>query len=227
MRRSIVILLVGCGARSTTQSSTPIAEPTPDAALAFQLDKVPTPDELCKRVRDLAANQCRPFVEWPVEMLDNCVIHGAYTSGAQACYLETTCDRFDECTDYVIDHGAPYRGPTSPCVDQMRTLPAGVTETEMAESYGRTATKYSEAPSSKERPIEVCGIPEESVYLMRATCDDGSKPFANFRSARQSRTGNVGTGGRCRRMIDRFEVTCPERRYEVFIDAYRCPANPL
>jgi hypothetical protein len=225
-----IVTLVACGGQGTPPASVPTLTETPPDAGSDPFDlaakPVPTIEQLCDQARKLAADQCEPFVRWPVEMLDKCVIDGLYVSGAQACYMEQTCDRVNECIDHVIANGAPYRGPTSDCDDPRRTLPAGMTEAEMADSYGRTAKKYSDAPSTKERPIEVCGIPAESVYLLRATCDDGSRPFPDYRTARVSRSGNVGSGGRCRRIIDRFVVPCPEQQYEVFIDAYRCPANP-
>jgi hypothetical protein len=82
--------------------------------------------------------------------------------------------------------------------------------------YGANARTYADAPTTKERAIEVCGIPASRQWLRGTACADGSAAKQNGRS------GSVGSGGRCGAVIDLYTVTCPESDYEVFIDIYMC-----
>ena len=91
--------------------------------------------------------------------------------------------------------------------------------------YGQQAVKFGDTPSTKEKPIEVCGVPEQRQWLMQTSCADGSKAFKEPREVAASRRGNVGPGGRCGSIIDAYVVKCPEAEYEVFMDMYMCPAG--
>ncbi|MGE3766251.1 MAG: hypothetical protein AB7L94_28625, partial [Kofleriaceae bacterium] len=62
-------------------------------------------------------------------------------------------------------------------------------------------------------------------WLSRMTCKDGSHPLPTRNDAERVRVGNVGEGGRCGRIIDQYQVECPEMTYDIFIDAYRCEAR--
>lgn len=86
----------------------------------------------------------------------------------------------------------------------------------------RDVTKYSAAKTTKEKPIEVCGVRKQQDWLMAATCNDGSRPFADTNEIRESRRGNVGFGGTCNTIIDLYVATCPEGQYELHIDMYHC-----
>ena len=98
-----------------------------------------------------------------------------------------------------------------------------VTAQQFERRYGATAEKFSEVQSTVEKPVEVCGIPEELEFLTRLRCDDGSNPYPDGRAAHFSRRGSVGLGGRCGSLIDLYPVPCPEKTYEVYIDVYICP----
>jgi hypothetical protein len=76
--------------------------------------------------------------------------------------------------------------------------------------------------SSKDKPAEMCGVPEASAWLESLACNDGSRPVSN---AEEVRLGNVGPGGRCKSIVDEYNVKCPEKTYDIFIDAYICPAK--
>lgn len=92
---------------------------------------------------------------------------------------------------------------------------------------GATATKFSSlGVSTKDKPLEECGLRAVLERLVSLKCDDGSNPFAgNLQKAHMSRSGNVGPGGRCMSIIDRYEVPCPEQTYTVFADMYVCPPS--
>jgi hypothetical protein len=71
-------------------------------------------------------------------------------------------------------------------------------------------------------PVEVCGVEGELRWLVSLTCLDGSPPFGSMEHAHGSRAGSMGEGGRCGAIIDRYQVRCPDRVIEVFMDMYHC-----
>ncbi len=83
-----------------------------------------------------------------------------------------------------------------------------------------SAKKFTEVTSTKQHPVEMCTVKEANDWLLALRCSDGSQPFDN---PEESRAGNVGQGGRCMSVVDRYIVPCPEKQYEIFIDAYVCP----
>lgn len=88
--------------------------------------------------------------------------------------------------------------------------------------YGHGSTRFDQILSSKERPVEVCGTGGELDWLFATSCADGSHPFADRAAAHAARIGSVGAGGRCGSIIDAYQVPCPEKTYEVFMDMYMC-----
>ncbi|HEY3352239.1 MAG TPA: hypothetical protein VGQ83_03255 [Polyangia bacterium] len=98
------------------------------------------------------------------------------------------------------------------------TWPAG----SEAQRWGHGVTQVAAARTSKARPIEVCQVRGQLQWLMRLSCPDGTRPYPDPRTAHRSRAGNVGPGGRCGRIVDRYVVPCPDRTYEVFMDLYHC-----
>lgn len=88
---------------------------------------------------------------------------------------------------------------------------------------GVEATRFSDLATSKEKPIEECGIRPVLKRLLELTCNDRSNPFnGDGRAAHASRAGSFGPGGRCGSIIDRYDVKCPEATYQVFADSYVC-----
>lgn len=183
--------------------------------------------KICERAHVLHDEGCAPFDRIDPSLLSDCsVASSMFIATIEQCMFEPSCDGMRACVTKIRNEGGTYRGPTGACqvaAGDSDLIPAGFTEAEIMASYGRNDRTFADSPSSRERPIEVCAMPAEAAYLARVTCADGSKPFPNRAEAADSRTGNVGVGGRCARMIDRYEVPCPEKTYEVFIDAYRCP----
>lgn len=128
----------------------------------------------------------------------------------------------------------PAPAPPPPVVDDKQAFcklhpddfgPYMLTAEQAATRHGLGATSYAAAPSSKEQPIEVCGVHSSQQWLIAAACADGSHPIKAPAAAARSRAGNVGPGGRCGAFVDRYVVKCPEAAYDVFIDMYMCGPN--
>ena len=94
--------------------------------------------------------------------------------------------------------------------------PFALDEAQARRRYGANAKRFADAPTTKDRAIEVCGIPASRQWLRGTSCADGSPAKQNGRS------GSVGPGGRCGAIIDLYSVTCPEGDYDVYIDIYMC-----
>jgi len=100
--------------------------------------------------------------------------------------------------------------------------PVWVDPAAYASRRGAAQQKFSEIVSTKAEPIEACGVLGSVNELLRLRCDDGSNPFQTKEAAHDSRSGNVGPGGRCGSIVDLYRVPCPEKTYSVFIDMYIC-----
>ena len=94
--------------------------------------------------------------------------------------------------------------------------PFALDEAQAQARYGANAKTFADAPTTKARAIEVCGIPASQQWLRGTACADGSPGKQN------GRTGSVGPGGRCGAIIDHYTVTCPEGDHDVYIDIYMC-----
>ncbi len=224
----IAVALFGCGASSSQTIQNRPGDPSQEPQAAQEDHRL-----LCDRATALADLGCPPFDRMDPKLLtgDCGVVTSFQLAGMELCLREESCDALGACFQKTraMDAPPPYRGPTSACVlpaDHADLgIPAGVTKAEVAESYGATATTYADAPSTKDRPIEVCGFPAAGSWLSRMTCKDGSHPLPTRNDAERVRVGNVGEGGRCGRIIDQYQVECPEMTYDIFIDAYRCEAR--
>jgi hypothetical protein len=143
-----------------------------------------------------------------------CVIDNHDCNAALQCIVATTADmpkQFRACDDRAANR---------------EFTVVGYPRAEWEHRNGAGATKFSDARSTKARPIEMCGIDAANEWLMGLRCDDGSQPIKDHGDAERDRPGNLGPGGRCGSIIDDYRVPCPERRYEILIDAYVCPLDP-
>lgn len=123
----------------------------------------------------------------------------------------------------TLDPGPVEPGPAVACEKDGLLGPNRVSAADHAARYGAAGGRYSALPTTKERPLESCGIATSIHELTRLTCDDGSRPFGDDTgAASEARVGNVGHGGRCGAIIDLYHVDCPEGRYAVFVDGYFC-----
>ena len=88
---------------------------------------------------------------------------------------------------------------------------------------GADAKSFATLITSKEKPLEECGIPPVLEKLAWLRCNDGSNPFGGkSQVAHASRSGSLGPGGRCDSIIDLYVVPCPEAKYDVYADSYVC-----
>src|SRR5262245_38190171 len=88
--------------------------------------------------------------------------------------------------------------------------------------YGRHAMTYAAAPTTKDKPVEVCGVSASLAWLMSATCANGKPAYPDMAAAHESRSGSVGGGGRCGAIIDLYVAKCPEAEYQIYVDMYMC-----
>lgn len=91
--------------------------------------------------------------------------------------------------------------------------------------WGADTATFSAISTTRDRAVEVCGVDGQLDWLTRVRCDDGTPAFAGPEQAHRARRGNVGPGGPCGHIIDLYDVPCPERTYEVYMDLYVCSAN--
>jgi hypothetical protein len=121
----------------------------------------------------------------------------------------------------------PRQTPQSPAAPPSCERPAEfgpviVSSDAYARRTGAGALRFSDAPTTKELPLEECGLQQSLRRLVELTCNDGSNPFPGLRQAHVSRAGNVGPGGRCGSIVDLYRVPCPEKVYDVYVDMYVC-----
>jgi hypothetical protein len=235
--RSILcaIVLAGCGSRPAPVAPGPPAPPVPvePPAARRPAASVVTADAVCDRILELHAARCEAFAGYELDRAGCLADMRRWLDerGAEArqaiqntgrCLLEHDgCDEVTTCIA-ALSPDKP-EDKLRACADHDVYAAVGVPAAEWAQRKGAGAKHVSEASSSKEHPVEVCGIASELTWLTAVTCDDGSRPFANASEAHAARTSNVGAGGRCGSIIDLYDVRCPEGSYEVFLDAYVCP----
>lgn len=184
---------------------------------------------LCGRAQAHSSAGCPPFDRMDPRLLETCdVVTSFQLAGMEDCLVEASCELMSACftKTRAAEFPRAYKGPVRACTlpDDHDDLgfPAGLVQGEL-DAYGETAQTYADAPSTKDKPIEVCGFPAAGAWLAKMTCKDGTHPIPTRNDAERVRVGNVGKGGRCGRIVDQYQVECPEMTYDIFIDAYRCP----
>lgn len=118
----------------------------------------------------------------------------------------------------------PARAPAEArCEDRPDPMsPVMLTPRQWEARRGAGVTKLSELKTTKDDPAEACMAAHSYLWLSELTCDDGSRPLADASAAKRARIGNVGPGGKCGNIVDRYEVSCPEGDVQVFVDMYWC-----
>jgi hypothetical protein len=234
--RVVAVVVVGSlgvacgGANKPPAQPVPVEATTPaPAAKAAAATNEEIAQQYCTQVQELAKT-CEPLAKvtgnpgtCPSQALQEihdtngvaipimrCVIDNNDCKSVLQCIVATTPDtpkQFRACDDH-----------------RNRELTVvGYPKAEWAQRNGASATKFSDARSTKALPVEMCGVPAANEWLRSLRCNDGSQPIKSNDDAERARPGNVGPGGRCAAVIDDYRVTCPERSYEIFIDAYACP----
>jgi hypothetical protein len=226
MRSVLVAVLVACGSPTVASRSPSRPAPSPPPRPAV------TAEAFCEHV-DKLASKCPRFANLRMERATCLADVGANLGSGQDprfAAIATCVVEHDDC-DAVLDCvAADQADATAPealraCDDPGSTAEhaVGIARSEWDQRNGAGVTAFRDVRSTKAAPIEMCGVSEANDWLVSLRCNDGSQPLNNRRDAEDFRAGNVGSGGRCRSIIDRYLVLCPERRYEIFIDAYICP----
>lgn len=225
---ALIVLAFGCGGSKpqpapktppTAGSGSDTTAPPPPPVAAE-----PTPQQICRRIVELKAAKCGMFAQADFDEA-GCMKELAAAADDpmlkvfSSCVVQTSCEEVTNCIMAAAQ--APPQQDLRACNDKSTMSPVGLPRAEWDKRNGAGATKFSQVKSTKEAPVEMCGIQEENRWLESLACDDGSKPVGQ---AEMVRAGNVGPGGRCGSIIDQYNVTCPGgKQYPIFIDAYVCP----
>lgn len=148
-------------------------------------------------------------IDRAIQTIGRCIEHHAECDAVMHCVVR---DHVQEPDDLRACHDASDGRKVA--------LPAAEYEARV----GATATHFSQLSTSRERPAEACGIVASKKWLTTLRCDDQSLPVTDIKVASELRVGNVGVGGRCGSIVDLYRIPCPEQMYELYVDAYMCPA---
>lgn len=208
----------------TGGGATPVATVSPE----------PTPEQMCTRMRELAATGCADHDITDEECIAN-YRNSFETRGPEArqaitnfgrCILDNeSCEAVSTCVNNLTQTAEGTRNCTdNPSDERFMGKPVGLPPDEYARRKGAQVTRFHDHASTKESPIETCGVRGQLEWLLRATCDNDRRPFRSLEHAHTARVRNVGNGGRCNSIIDLYEVPCEEGTYAIYLDAYVCPA---
>jgi hypothetical protein len=218
------VIFVACVQQSGPSAPGPI-NPTPPTE--HKVD----PEVMCKRMRALHDQKCGMFGE--LDLGATCVqeVSGSLADSQArvlTMQMDTCLAELGVCSDVTACIGnAETTDETRDCSDHSEREvgnPVGLPYATWRATMKRGFTKLSQVVSSKQLPIELCGVSTENYWLTTLTCDDDSHPLANKSAAERARLGNVGNAGRCGSIVDQYQVRCPEKAYDVFIDGFVCPA---
>jgi hypothetical protein len=232
MRLVLVMVLAACGSQPTS-SRGPAQPGAPGAAPPGPPPKPAiTAEVFCEHVNKLAS-KCDRLANMRMDPADCRTEFGAElddSKDGRVLQIATCIVEHDDCDDVLDCVAAGQSDPTvsealRACDDAGPSTEhaVGIPRAEWDQRNGANVTAFRDAHSTKATPIEMCGVSAANDWLVSLRCDDGSQPLKNRADAEDFRSGNLGPGGRCHSIIDRYVVLCPERRYEVFIDAYMCP----
>jgi hypothetical protein len=228
--------LAACGGSSGGRSTTPTGGDASGGSGGASDGPVEvTAAAVCGRIFELKASGCdlvggyelsrdECLADYTRSLEERGVEARLATQTAGRCLLDhPTCGEITACFDEMssgANNGAPeeYRA----CSQTDVYAPVGLAKADWDRRKGTGITRFSQAASTKEDPVAVCGIPSEMTWLLAMQCDDGSNPYESYDHAHASRVGNVGPGGKCGSIIDLYEVPCPEGTYAIYIDAYVC-----
>lgn len=221
----VLAVLAACGGSSPPPAAPsppppePAAPPAEDEATRVCAGMQRLADAGCP-LSDIAPDECAPAYRAEeadplVKAIGACVLAGGDCAATDACVEEVFASFEGDAA------GPEYRT----CEQSDVYAPVGLPRAEWEKRHGAGITRYDQIVTSPAQPVEVCGLEAQREWLVAATCADGSRPFADAQAASDARQGNVGAGGRCGSVIDHFVVPCPERAYDVYVDAYVCPLD--
>lgn len=237
----LALALAACGGHNQGQSTTPggsgttgrtgttVGAPGGEVTAAAVCDRIfVLKDQGCDLVSGYSLTRPECEADYTRSLEDRGDAARTATETAGHCLLDhPSCGEITDCFD-KMSSGANNGEPEDfrSCAQTDVYAPVGLSKADFDRRKGALIDRFSDADSTKEEPIEVCGIPNEMTWLLAAKCNDGSNPYESYDHAHASRVGNVGAGGRCQSIIDLYEVPCPEGTYAVYIDAYVCPVPP-
>ena len=225
MKAWLLVVVCGCGGAPAKKP----VEARPEKPGAAGPQATITPEVFCDRFVALRDGGCSAFASMQMTK-DECVKElGAAQSDPQAAaFMEQTGQcivGYRTCADAVqcLASLGPDKDHLRACTQQDPGKAVGIPKAEWDKRNGAGVSRFSQAKSSKDAPIEVCTIEAETDWLTGMQCDDGSQPIEGHEAAEIARVGNVGKGGRCGSIIDLYRVKCPEASYELYVDGYVCP----
>lgn len=222
MRLAVVLALAACG--STSPEPATIKPPPPANPV--------TPQTICQRFGELVAEDCGNFGHMNVQPAQCPEVFqmalaapdskdGRVLAAMGGCMVDhPTCKGVLLCIATI-----PFDDPHDlrACTDPPDSRAVGVEATRFQARNGAGVTRYAAASSTREHPIESCGISAGLDWLVGLACADGSHPLRSRDAAEAARVKNVGRGGACGSIIDLYRVTCPEASYDIYLDGYVCP----
>lgn len=226
--RALLLVLCACGGGSATKPAEP-KSPAPPSTQPGTAQATITPAVFCDRFLVLQQANCAPFVGMKMTR-DECVteLTKMMNDPPQATFMTQTGNcmvGFQDCGGVMqcLASLGPKADDLRACHDEAPGKAVGMPKAEWDKRNGANITKFSQAHSTKDLPLEVCTIDAETDLLATLACEDGTRPIAGHEAAETARVGNVGKGGRCGSIIDLYRVKCPEATYELFVDGYVCP----
>lgn len=187
-------------------------------------------EQLCHRMFELHDQHCGLFTNIAKTKTCPQEVTGALSDPQSRVNTEATDECVNElanCADIIACLGQiESTNETRSCDDrsELRMLDAvGEPHALWRANMKHDFTKLSQVTSTKDTPVELCGRRAMMWWLTALACDDGSRPLGSDGDAEKARVGNVGQGGPCGAVIDHFQVTCPERAYDVYLDPALCP----
>lgn len=234
MRISLVslVLALGCGSKAPPPESPPPPDtPGDPPANPEPVDSDPVARACEKIIAVHGATPCG-FLETAGFTGDMCAagldaarvpdeLQPAFAANLECLGKIDSCDAIKGCFGAYSKAVASVSGPHREC-GSVGLGSIALSPGEAAKRHGQGVTGLSAAPTTRDRPIEVCGVEAQHQWLIAARCDDGSQPITDRELAAKARSGSVGPGGRCKSTIDRYIVSCPEKTYDVFMDLYMC-----
>ncbi|HPH66797.1 MAG TPA: hypothetical protein PLF40_13665 [Kofleriaceae bacterium] len=235
------VLLAACGAAPASRpvasaASTQGAGPKVQANRPATAAEV-TPQTYCADVARLAAAKCDALNIAPEDadpaLCEEGVRRALYDRTADArevvetigSCLKQDCAGATECIAQAHEGWEKNRGRRRACSDEDTSGVVALDAKQWANRTGATAQRFSDVATTPAMPIEVCELEGQLRWLTSMRCDDGSQPFHSFAEAHVARVRNIGPAGRCNSIVDLYQVTCPERTYDVYMDLYMCPAQ--
>jgi hypothetical protein len=228
----VVIAACGSGSHNLPSPAPPISAsapspppPRPEPAITPEVfcDHFQRLTSKCEQLANAAMDPATCLAETGAALAssENKIV----TSLVQCLVRNDDCDAVMQCIaeqTQVPDEHKTLRACDDRSPDTMLQA-VGIPQAAWDQRNGAHVVKLRDARSTKETPIEMCGAGAANRWLISLRCDDGSQPLESINDAERARAGNVGPGGRCQSIIDRYEIPCPERSYTLFIDDYVCP----